>query len=78
MRVQAGTAVGEAAEVRWDTIELHRGGMLLMVATSRHHGKPALPGVRDGLQGTLFNLWTPDAKHRHHQPSTTHRSHSPP
>ena len=72
MRVQAGTALGEAAEVRWDTIELHRGGMLLMVATSRHHGVPSLPGARDGLQGALFNLWTPDAKHRHHKPNTTH------
>ena len=42
VRVQAETALGEAAEVRLDTIELQRGGMLLMVATSRHHGMPAL------------------------------------
>ena len=46
--------------------------MLLMVATSRHHGMPALPDPKDGLQGALFILWTPDAKHRHHQPNTTH------
>ena len=46
--------------------------MLLMVATSRHHGMPALPGSKDRLQGDLFNLWAPDAKHRHHQPNTTH------
>ena len=66
MRVHAGTAVGEAAEVRWDSIRLQRGDMLLMAATSRHHGMPTLPGAWDGLQGALFNLWTPDAKHRHH------------
>ena len=35
--VQAGTAPGHAGEMRWDTIQLQRGGMLLMVATSRHH-----------------------------------------
>ena len=47
--VQAGTALGEAGEARWDTIELQRGDMLLMVATSRHHGLPALPDSKDGL-----------------------------
>ena len=72
VRVQAGTALAEAAEVRWDTIERHRGDMLLMVATSRHHGMPPLPGAQDGLQGALFNLWTPNANYRHHQPNTTH------
>ena len=46
--------------MRWNTIQLQRGGMLLMVATSRHHGMPALPDSRDQLQGALFNLWTPD------------------
>ena len=78
MRVQAGTALGEAAKVRWDTTQLQRGGMLLMVATSRHHGITALLGTRDGLQGARFNLWTPDAKHRHHQPNTTHLDPTPP
>ena len=57
--VQAGTAPGEAGETRRDTVELHRGDMLLMVATSRHHGLPALPDSKDGPQGALFNLWTP-------------------
>ena len=70
--VQAETALGEAGEARWDTIQLQRGGMLLMVATSRHHGLPAPPDAKDGLQGALFNLWTPDPRHRHHQPNTTH------
>ena len=46
--------------------------MLLMVATSCHHGLLALSDSKDGLQGALFNLWTPDAKHHHHQPNTTH------
>ena len=64
--VQAGTALGEAEEARWDTIQVQRGDMLLMVATSRHHGLPALPDSKDGLQGALFNLWTPDRAHKHH------------
>ena len=68
----------EVAEVHLDTVELQRGDMLLMVATSRHHGMPALPGARDGLQVALLNLWTPDAKHRHHQPNTTHLDAIPP
>ena len=63
--MQAGTAPGELGEVRWDTIELQRRDMLVMVATGRHHGMPALPDSKDGLQGALFNLWTPNAKHRH-------------
>ena len=77
LAVQAGTALGDAREVRWDTIHLQRGDMLLMVASSHHHGMPALPASKDGLQGALFNLWTPDAKHRHHQPNTTHLDASP-
>ena len=76
--VQAGTALGEAGEARRDTVELHRGDMLLMVATSRHHGLPALPDSKDGLQGALFNLWTPDPRHKHHQANTTHLDATPP
>ena len=49
-----------------------------MVATSRHHGLPALPDSKDGLQGALFNLWTPDPRHKHHQPNTTHLEATPP
>ena len=76
--VKAGTALREAGQARWDTIQLQRGGMLLMVATSRHHGLPALPDSKDGLQGAFFNLWTPDPRHRHHQPNTTHLDPPPP
>ena len=76
--VQAGTALGEAGEARWDTVQLHRGDMLLMVATSRHHGLPAHPDSKDGLQGALFNLWTPDPRHKHHQANTTHLDAIPP
>ena len=47
--VQAVIALGDAGELRWDTIQLQRGDMLLMVATSRHHGMPALPDSKDGL-----------------------------
>ena len=78
MGVQAWTALGEAGEARWDTIQLQRGDMLLMVATSRHHGLPALLDSKDGLQGALFNLWTPDRAHKHHQPDTTHLDPRPP
>ena len=59
--------------MHWDTIQLQRGDMLLMVATSRHHGMPALPDSKDGLQGALFN-----SRHRHHQPNTTHLDPPPP
>ena len=69
--MQAGTALGEAGEARWDTSQLHRGDMLLMVATSRHHGLPTPPDSKDGLHGALFNLWTPDRAHKHHKPNTT-------
>ena len=49
-----------------------------MVATSRHHGLPALLDSKDGLQGALFHLWTPDRAHKHHQPNTTHLDPTPP
>ena len=79
VRVHAGTALWEAAEVRWDTIELHTGDMLHVVATSHHHGMLALQGAWDGLHGALFHLWCPDTKHCHHQPNTTHLDpNSPP
>ena len=78
MEVQAGTALGEAEEVRWGTIRLQRGGMLLMVSTSRHHGMLALLDSKDGLHGALFNLWNPDARNRHHQPEATHLDPPPP
>ena len=72
VRMQARTALVEAAGVHWDTIEPNRGDILLMVATIRHHGMPALPGAREGLQGALFHFWTPDAKNLHHEPNHTH------
>ena len=78
MAVQARTALGDAGEARWDTIEVQRGDILLMVAGSRHHGLPALPDSKDGLQGALFHLWTPDPRHKHHQPNTTHLDGTPP
>ena len=56
-----GDAPGKAAEVGWDTIHPQMGGMLLMVATNRHHGMLAVLGAKDGLEGALFHLWTADA-----------------
>ena len=64
--VQAATALGEAGEARWDTIQLQRGGVPVMVASSRQHGLPAPPVAKDGLQGALFNLCPPDRGLRHH------------
>ena len=78
VQVRAGTALAEAAEVGWDTIHPQMGDMLLMVATNRHHGMLAVLGAKDGLKGALFHLWTADAKHRHHQPNTTHLDPPPP
>ena len=49
-----------------------------MVATSRHHGLPAHPDSKDGLQGALFNLWPPNPRHKHHQANTTHLDAIPP
>ena len=57
--VQAGTALGVAGEAQWDTIQLQRGDMLLMVATSRHHGMPALPDSKDGPQGLFLTCGPP-------------------
>ena len=48
-----------------------------MVATSRHHGMPALGDAKDWLQGAVFNLWTSDPKHRNHQPNTTQLEYPP-
>ena len=69
--MQAARALGDAGEARWNTIQLQRGDMLLMVATSCHHGMPTLPDSKDGLQGVRFNLattsptprtWTPPSR----------------
>ena len=49
-----------------------------MVATSRHHGLLAVPDSKDELQGAFFNLWTPDSRHRHYRPNTTHPDPTPP
>ena len=79
MAVQAGTALGEAGEALWDTIQLQRGDTLLMVVNSRHHGLPALHGAKDGLQSAFsFNFWTPDPRPCHHQPTSTHPNPAPP
>ena len=51
-----GDALAGGGEVHWGTVELQRGGVLLVVATSRRHGLLAHEGARDGLQGALFNL----------------------
>ena len=71
MLVHAGTALGKAAEVRWDIIELQRGDMLLMVATSRHHGIPALQAPGMGYKGPFLSCRAP-------MPSTATTNPTPP
>ena len=36
------------------------------------------PTPRMGCRGLPFNSWTPDSRHRHHQPNTTHLPPPPP
>ena len=59
--VQAGTALGEVGEASWDTIELQRGDMLLMVATIATMGCPPSPTPRMGYRGLFFTCGPPTA-----------------
>ena len=52
INVQAGTALGEATEERWDQVLLQRGEILVLVSTARHHGLPSPLG--QAMQGALF------------------------
>ena len=61
MQVPGETAVGELGEIWWDT--MRRGGLYLMVSLCRHHGVPD-ERAKDGLQGALFTLCTPDSRHK--------------
>ena len=70
INVQAGTALGEATEERWDEVLLQQGEVLVMVSTARHHGLPSPPGQQ--MQGALFTQWTPDRRHSGVKPNTTH------
>ena len=58
LNMQAGTALGEATEERWDEVLLEQGEVLVMVSTARHHGLPSPTGKK--MQGALFTQWTPD------------------
>ena len=60
MPVLAQTTIRVSGKIRWDTTELRMGDLLLMVSICRHHCMPASEGAKDGLQSTLFILWTPD------------------
>ena len=77
MELLAGTAMGEARETQWDTIELHRGDMLLMVSTCKHHGMLVPEGARDRLHGAFFTLWNHDPKHCWRQSHTSHLDSTP-
>ena len=45
MEAEEGTALGAVGDTRSETIELHRGDMLLMLSTCGHHGMRALEGT---------------------------------
>ena len=76
MAVQAGTALGGALG--------HHSAVEGGHAADGGHQPPPWdacpppPDSKAGLQGALFNLCTPDAKYRHHQPNTTHLDPPPP
>ena len=69
LNIQAGTALGEATEERWDEVLLEQGEVLVMVSTARHHGLPSPPGQK--MQGALFTQWTPDRRHSGVKPNRT-------
>ena len=70
----------QAAEVLWYTIELDRGDMLLMVATSHHHGMLALAcgclgwGARGPFSFVDPRHQGPPPPTQHHPPQS--RSHA--
>ena len=70
LNIQAGTALGEATEERWDEVLLQQGEVLVMVSTARHHGLPSPPGQK--MQGALFTQWTPNRRHSGVKPNTRH------
>ena len=43
LRIEAGTALGEAQVERWDEVLLKQGEVFIMVSTARHHGPPPRP-----------------------------------
>ena len=44
INVQAGTALGEATEERWDEVLLQQGEVLVLASPARYHGLPSPPG----------------------------------
>ena len=55
INVQAGTALGEATEERWDEVLLQQGEVLVLVSTARHHGLPSPPRAKDA-RGTVHTV----------------------
>ena len=53
LNIQAGTALGEATEERWDEVLLQQREVLVMVSTARHHRLPSPPGAKDA-GGTVY------------------------
>ena len=76
INVQAGTALGEATEERWDEVFLQQGEVLVLVSTARHHGLPSPAGQE--MEGALFTQWTPDRRHSRVKQNTTHLDPPPP
>ena len=77
IHVEAGTALGEAKEERWDEVLLQQGEVPVLVSTARdHHVLPSAPGQE--MQGALFTQWTPDRRHSGVKPNITHLDPPPP
>ena len=76
INVQAGTALGEATEEKWDGVLLQQREVLVMVSTAGHHGLPSPPGQH--MQGALFTQWTPDRRRSGVKPNTTYLDPSTP
>ena len=70
LNIQAGTALVEATEERWDEVLLEQGEVLVMVSTARHHGLPSPPGQK--MQAALFTQRTPDRRHSGVKANMTH------
>ena len=78
MAVHAGTALGEAGEARWDTIQLQRGDMLLMAATAATMGCLPSPTPRMGCRGLFLTCGPPTAHTNTTSPTPHTWSPAPP
>ena len=70
INVQAGRALGEATDERWDEVLLQQGGGPRHGQHCPVDGLPSPSGEQ--MQGALFTQWTPDRRHSGFKQNTTH------